>query len=102
MKILLNISYQLDANLEPITFTSTYPNMRGITPVIFSTGHENELAAEAPFIATAIWKDIDKEIEHRKVLRNSVACDMEFANGQKISLTPNIINAKHNTEVLNS
>ena len=101
MKILLNISYQLDANLEPITFTSTYPNMRGITPVIFSKGHENELAAEAPFIATAIWKDIDTCTQHHHVMKNSVKCVMEFENGTKIDLTPEVINAKHNTDVLN-
>ena len=100
--IKLRISYQLNANSERKEFVSSYPNEHGITSVIFGKGHENELAAEAPFIATAIWKDIDTWTQHHQVMRNSVECAMEFSNGKKFDLSTDVINAKHNTEVLNS
>lgn len=100
--VTLKISYQLDANSQPETFLSTYPNERNITPAIFNPGNEIELASEASFIAQYIWKDINYKTNSRPVLKSSVSCDIDFGNGILVSLPAEIINAKHNTSVLNS
>lgn len=99
--VTLKISFQRDANSQPVTFTSTYPNERNITPTIFNPEYKDELASEAPFISQKIWKDIDY-YAHQQVLRSSVTCEIEFPNGTRIVLPSDIINAKHNTSVLNT
>lgn len=100
--VTLWISYQLDANSQLVTFPSTYPNERNITPAIFNPGNEIELASEAPFIAQYIWKSINYKANRQPVLKSSVSCDIDFGNGILISLPAEIINAKHNTSALNS
>lgn len=97
----LLISYKVDDNSQPVTFTSTYPNERNITPTIFNPKHEDELSSEIPFIAQKIWDAIDYYAQQH-VLTCSVTCVMEFPNGTRIVLPSDIINAKHNTNLLNS
>ncbi len=100
--VTLWISYQLDANSQLVTFSSTYPNERNITPAIFNPGNEIELASEAPFIAQYIWKSINCKANRQPVLKSSVSCNIDFGNGILITLPTKIINAEHNTTVLNS
>ena len=97
----LEISFQRDANSRPVTFTSTYPNERNITPTIFNPEYKDELASEAPFISQKIWDAIDYKAQQH-ILTSSVTCVIEFPNGTRIVLPSDIINAKHNTSVLNS
>jgi hypothetical protein len=98
--VTLEISFKRDVNSQSETFRAEYPS-KNITPTIFNSGHENELASEIPFIAQEIWKVIDVYAQQH-VLTSSVTCVMEFPNGTRIVLSDDIINAKHNTSVLNS
>ena len=92
--VTLEISFKRDVNSQSETFRAEYPS-KNSTPTIFNSGHE------IPFIAQEIWKAIDVYAQQH-VLTSSVTCVMEFPNGTRIVLSDDIINAKHNTSVLNS